>query len=295
MKALFIIPPAHAPMLVHAWNSFNNNKAITLIFNVWGDPSDDKMLRFTQLRNPDVIFYLGAHEGMGLPSFETLKRLRNFAPVIHLCWDAVDIPWHEQLVAYKKNECFDLQVSIDGARNSPVDFATLTPVDPRVYNQQEPKRTIRCGFSGQISREVIDGKFQHPRVCLMGPLIDKKLVFYRGVVTESYAKYAFFLRKCKMVINSSYSGSGVNHSVKARVVEVGTSGAALLESDEAPTKNFIPEEHLFLFSTVEDAAKIIKGASKEEVKDKAEGLGKYISESYSPQKIYESILERIKL
>jgi len=296
VRAFFIIPFAHAPMLVDAWDSFNGGRpSWRLTLNVWNKPVDVEMLRRAKRFKPDIIFYMGANEGQGLPSFETLREFRKLAPTVHLIWDAVDTSWHAPIVEYRKEECFDLQVSLDGAVGSPVDMSTLTPIHVKHYGGPELARKIKCGFAGQSPQKSLQEDFQHPRYYLIDALTRGKLIIHRNDITGPYKEYAKFLRSCLIALNSSYSGSGFNHSVKARVVEVGFSGAALLEAYEAPTKNWIPEEHLLLFKDTEDAARIIREVSDEEIKAKAEGFNNYVREHYNPKKIYEGILERLRL
>ena len=308
MKALFITPPSHEPrLIVAAWDSFNG-PATHRTFDIWGEPDDKGILQTAKDANPDIIFYVGAHADRtctGLPSHETFQKLRTIAPSVHLCWDATDIPWHATLVAYKKAECFNLQVAMDGGVDSPVDMATLTPIDPRPYKPHVIGRGIRCAFAGQNAGRAVRGNYQHPRWHVLNLLVKRRLVEFRERTDGPYSDYATYLKGCQMLLNISHTGSGKAHHVKVRITEAGMAGCALLEMKEAPTRNWVPEDCLFIYDSVDDAANILhptkgcrasrthKSVTGEQIKAKAAKLSAYIRTYYSPQAIYGSILERL--
>lgn len=250
------------------------------------------MLQLARKVKPDIIFYVGGNHGPGLPTHERLRKLRALAPSVHLCWDATDKPWHDVLKAYKENECFDLQVAMDGGTDSPVDMATLTPVDPRPYKHPVIDRNIRCAFSGQnVARAAVG--LQHPRWDVLEGLVGQKWVEFSPRSDRSYEAYANYIKGCKMLLNISHTGSGLTHHVKVRIVEAGMAGCALLEMDEAPTRDWIPEECLFIYRDVAEAIRIIRSASVVQIAEKADALNSYVMKHYSPQAIYESILAKI--
>ncbi len=291
MKALFITPPIHEPrLIVAAWNSWNE-LATHKTFDVWGKPDDKNILQVARDAAPDVIFYVGGNIGSGLPSYETLRILRTIAPSVHLCWDATDAPWHSALSIYKREGCFNLQVAMDGGTNSPVDMATLTPIDPRPY-RKSVIRFRRCAFAGQnVAERVTYGQsYQHPRWHVLTPLVKRGLVEYRERNDGPYSDYAAYIMGCQILLNISHTGTGKAHHVKVRVVEAGFAGCALLEMKDAPTTDWIPKELLFLYTTTEEAAVVIQST---EIADKASALGVYVRENYNPQRIYESILVRL--
>ncbi len=293
MKALFITPLNHESyLIVSAWNSFND-PAIHLTFDVWGEPNNEGILQAAKDTNPDIIFYVGANAASGLPSHETFQKLRTIAPSVHLCWDATDAPWHATLSAYKKDECFNLQVAMDGGVDSPVDMATLTPIDPRPYKPHVIGRGVRCAFAGQNAARAVRGKYQHPRWHVLNHLVKCKLVEFRERTDGSYSDYAIYLKGCRMLLNISHTGSGKAHHVKVRITEAGMAGCALLEMKEAPTRSWVPEECLFIYDNVDDAMSIIRSVTGEQIKTKAAKLSAYIRSYYSPQAIYGSILERL--
>ncbi len=293
MKALFITPLNHESyLIVESWNSFND-PAIHRTFDVWGKPDDKGILQTAKDTKPDIIFYVGANAASGLPEHSTLKALRTIAPSVHLCWDATDAPWHVTLAAYKKDECFNLQVAMDGGVDSPVDMATLTPIDQRPYKQHVLGRYRRCAFAGQNAGCAVRGNYQHPRWHVLTPLVKCKLVEYRERTDGSYSDYAAYLKSCKMLLNISHTGSGHAHHVKVRVAEAGMAGCALLEMREDPTRNWVPEECLFIYDNVDDATSIIQSVTEEQIRNKAALLSAYIRSFYSPKAIYKSILVRL--
>ncbi|KKK87288.1 hypothetical protein LCGC14_2754730, partial [marine sediment metagenome] len=277
MKALFIAPSSHEPcLIVQAWNSFNE-PAVHRIFDVWGEPDDEGILNTARDTAPDVIFYVGANKASGLPSIDTLCELRTIASSVHLCWDAADDGWKETLRSYKG--CFDLQVALDGVLSPLVDMATLTPVDPRPYMSDTPRR-VRCAFSGQNAGRAALGQYQHPRYTMLNYLVRKGLVEYHPRTDSSYEDYAEYLKSCRMLVNFSHTGSGLKHHCKVRITEAGMAGCALLEMVEAPTRDWIPEECLFIYRGVEDAAEMIQTMDSTERIRKAAALKEHVWENY---------------
>lgn len=153
MRALFVTSStSDVDSLVRAWDCWQPDKSTRVMFPHMGEPRDKEILTIAREMRPNIIFYIGANEGSGIPSMETFLRLREMAPSINLCCDAGDTPWYEPLKRYKKAGCFNLQVALDGYLNAPVDLVTVTPVDPTPYIQPIVwDRFIRCGFSGGVS------------------------------------------------------------------------------------------------------------------------------------------------
>ena len=292
MKALFVAPPSHEPcLIVSAWDSFNE-PAVHRMFDVWGEPDDKGILRDARDAAPDVIFYVGANKAGGLPSFDTLRELRSIALSVHLCWDAADDGWQPMLGAYRDNECFDLQVAMDGVPGPLIDWVTLTPIDPRPYRITVNKK-VKCSFSGQNAARAALGQYQHPRYTMLDYLLGKGAVEYRARAESSYDDYVRYIKSCRMLINFSHTGSGKKHHCKVRITEAGMADCALLEMDEAPTRNWIPEECLFIYRSADEAIEIIRSTSPVEISTRATALSEHVRENYSAQKIYEDILERL--
>ncbi len=151
MRALFVTSrTSDVDSLVRAWDCCQSDKSTRVMFSHMGEPRDYEILATAKKISPDIIFYIGANEGSGIPAVETFLALRKLAPLINLCCDAGDPPWHKPIRHYKAKGCFDLHVTLDGCQTAPVDLVTVTPVDPSPYTRSRP-RTVRCGFSGGVS------------------------------------------------------------------------------------------------------------------------------------------------
>jgi len=229
VKALFITTePNDVTNVIEAWNCWNEVKAERITFDFFLPVNGTRLIRKARKVNPDVMFYIGACGAPGCytPDVATLKTLRDIAPFINICFDAVELEWHGLLRRYKQNECFDLQVSIDGC--GPVDLITLAPVVTSFYEGPGPVKDIDCGFSGNVGK----GK----RSFTIDPLEEEKLikVRLRNQTGEDYDKHAAFIRRCKMIINTSFSGSARFHHVKQRISEAAFAGCSVLEMADAP-------------------------------------------------------------
>ena len=285
MKALFITPVGtDLDLLVAAWNSWAET-AGHKTYDLWSMPDDEDILQAARDAAPDVMFCLGANEGAGLPSHDTLRTLRTIAPLVHLCWDAADGAWRDVLAAYREGECFNLQVGMDGTTDAAVDMTTLSPIDTRPYNRRERFRPIRCAFAGQV---VFNDP--HPRAATLAPLLTEGLIAFRPRTLRPYSEYVDYIRRCQILLNISHTGSGHGYHVPVRVVEAGFAGCALLDMVQGPIRDWIPEDAVFLYSNAEEAAEIIKSA---EIGDKASALSVHVRENYTPQRIYENILARL--
>lgn len=296
MKAFFLTLEFDSMVLLNAWKSWHTDETSVFRYDITGRPRDKEILEHAKGFAPDITFYVSAVAGSGIPTVSTLKSLRDMAPLIHLCGDAADYPWLGPLLMYKKEGCFDLQVTVDGAIDIPeIDMTTIMPVDHRPYEGEAPVRDVLCGFPGQCGPG-------HPRYDVLTPLVDKDLVTYRArggalpiEISDNYEGYAHFLRRCKVCINFSHTGSGILHHVKGRVVEASLGGAALLDMEVSLTKEWIPKEYIFLYKDVEDAARIIKNMDYEDAAERAKLFQAYVSSNYSAEKIYRRMLERIGL
>ena len=205
MKALFITTQTNdTHNHVDAWDSVSDIPAKRVQFDYQNGVGNDAYIRnkARDAGDVDVIFYIGCNRGGSLPSYDTLRELRKIAPLINIISDAADQPWHALIAAYRREECFDLQVGIDGEPESPVDLATLTPVDSRIFDSVKVGKDIRCGFSGNAA-----GK----RSEILGGVGSRCWVRIRG---DDYLDHVRFLRRCRMVLNIAYTGSGKRLHVK---------------------------------------------------------------------------------
>ncbi len=293
MKAVFVTTePDDVTNVIAAWN-FWNVKSTRITFD-YREPIDgDSIVERASDACPDVIFYIGGVGGeIYLPSFKTLRELKEIAPSINLIFDGGDEPWHAMIEDYRREKCFDLQVNIDGRKDCPADFNTTAPVNTSFFNGEGPERDIFCGISGALSEG-------DKRTNIIRPLLAKGLIKMRlrDIAVDGYSEHVTFMRRCQIIINTSFTGSGKTHHVKQRVFETGFAGAALLEDIESPARYWIPPEYFF---TYEDArfsptspSEVIKNLNTEEVAEKAGLFQEYVRAHYTPQQVYGGMLDRL--
>ena len=287
--------------LVRAWDCWNATPSFRTTFYHMGNiPQDVHILRDAVAYKPDVIFYIGAAGCPGIPSIKTLKKLRDMAPSINLCCDAIDEPWPSLIKEYAAAGCFDLQVTLDGTRAAPVDLATVTPVDPRPYEGPGPRKDIRCGFSGSVSmpgnwmKRASENNKVRTRI-IVGLHEQFLLELRKRTADSTYPDHVAFIRRCRTFINLSFSGSGEQHQVKGHVLETGWAGAALLEYADSPIADWFPEGCWFPFRTIDEAAALIRGLSDAEIEAAALALSTFVRAKYRPESIYGEILSRCGL
>ncbi len=287
MKALFITTQTNdTHNHIDAWDSASEIPAKRIQFNYQYGIGTDAYLRnkAKAAGEIDVIFYIGAWEGVGLPKFETFRELRKIAPLISIISDAADRPWHKPIKEYREEECFDLQVGIDGDPESPVDLVTLTPVDARIFDSVKGvEKDIRCGMSGNVG-----GK----RSEVLSIVGSRCLIRLRG---DDYLDHVRFLKRCRMVLNVAYTGSGERLHVKGRVTETGYTGAALLEPTLSPIKHWFPAASYLAYRNNEHLIELIETVSDERIASCAELFSKIVREKYSAGAIYGGMLARVGL
>ncbi len=300
-RALFITTATTEPKeQVKAWaNTMGPSAHIPYELNVSRElwPNDETILDAARFWEPDVIFYTGATGGLGTPSEDTLRELRQIALSIQIQGDMADPPWWDTLARYKKGGCFDLQVAMDGVHGSPADHVTLTPLDPAAY-QYSPRHEVRphaCGFSGNLpSRErwefiLKEHGTEDPRSAVVHRL---PVVVRPREVHGPYDHYVDFHRHCRMVINTSLAGSGACHHIKGRVLEAAFAGCALLEMHGSPIADWFPEGSYYMYSTVEEAKAIIENTSQLEVKHVAKIFRAYALEHYHAEILFKRMLPK---
>jgi len=182
----------------------------------------------------DVIFFIGSAAGTD-PFVGDFRLIRQkVCPVYHLCFDGGDKPWWNRLEMYKKENCFDKQINIDGLKENPCDVTTICPLNPDDFNPNTNK-TIPFGFAGNIKSAI--------RTNLVTRLVQANYLTLRvrDQNDNSFAEYCNFLNSCKGMLNISYTGTGKAHHVKARILEGMYAGCVLVEDERSPTKEyFIP-------------------------------------------------------
>lgn len=248
--------------------------------------TDYSVVQAAQAYLPDAIFYIGAYKAPGNPTYSTFRSFREIAPTFNLCSDAADEPWHTPLDMYRKRECFDLQVAIDGGKNSPADHSTLTPVDARPF-EGEAKKDIRCGFSGSVGRWNARSEVMHALQWFGGLTIRDRC---HG---DNYQDHVDFLKRCQILINASFTGSGHAHHIKGRVLEAGWAKCALLESKGSPIGEWFPDDCYFLYDGPVEAAEFIKGLKDAQIEHAAARLAEEVRAKYTASHIFEGMMQHV--
>ncbi len=187
---------------------------------------------------PDVIIYFGGVQSHNFTplSIGTLKALREIAPIIHICADSTQPDWKPYLDEYHRNNCFSVQVGIDGNVNSPLARYGLVLLMPQDPNQFEPRpwheRAINCSFVGNT---VADGS---PKSKILQQASERGLVqcFNFGADFKTMAKV---MCDSKITFNvaqkGTYADGRVLYQVCGRVIEAAMAGSCLLEQRGSPT------------------------------------------------------------
>lgn len=211
-----------------------------------------EIITFMQSNKPDVAIYIGACEAsFGLPTIrpDDLCRIRDLVPLIHMCGDAGDEPWWDQLRLYDQRECFTVQVSIDGVWNTPIaefknGMIKLTPINADYFPAVPYEaRSIFVGLTGGVGHSE--------RGSIMSAL--KPLGFVQHMEKQPYTVMAGFMCNCKVIVNCPMRGSGRGDQVKGRVLETGWARAVLFERENPHTRDwFEPGTDYFEYKDLPD-------------------------------------------
>jgi hypothetical protein len=293
MRALFITTQTNeVDGHVAAWDSFNEIPSTRVSFDPQAIRHDYKFIDAANAYEPNIIFYIGAHKAPGNPRPETFHALRKIAPLINLVSDAADQPWHPVIAGYRIRECFDLQVSIDGALEAPTDMATVTPVDIRHFENGEwPEKDIRFGFTGSVGRwnnrsEIVKA------LEWFGDLKVRRREVSEG---NGYADHVRYMKRCRILLNVSFTGSQQAHHIKGRVIEAGWARCALLEHEGSPIHKWFPKDCYLTYRDPREAADIARSLTDEQIDRMASRLGEEIRMRFTPQHIYGEILQKLGL
>lgn len=263
------------------------------------DRSEQTMYDMTKESAPDFIVYIGTRWGKQ-PSIATLAKINStIAPMIHLCSDAADFPWHDLLREYHEKGAFTLQVAIDGSPKWPgasSGLTLLTPVDPVTFPdipQPHSVRGVHCGFAGNGG----SGQGSQRTAILSGLLKQKAIgLRIRSDLPHTYESYCDYLASCRLSLNIAYSGTEQALQVKGRVIESALACACLLETKGAPTSEwFKPGEDYFEYGSIEEAAGIIKRLmfEPEQSEMMATRLRNKVLANHTPKHFWNAILDRI--
>ena len=289
MRAFFLTTDTpDVPSLVRAWDCWNEIPAKHFTFDYSKDPIDAEIIQAVAEHEPDIIFYIGACGPKGTPSINTFQTIKKYCPSVHFCCDSADKPWWPHIEEYRRRRCFDLQVGMDGQRKCPMDYVTLTPVDPRPYlsSMLHKERDIKIGFSGGIGWGW--------RYDTLNPLESADIVTVRRRGTNSnYQDHVDFMERCKMIINLSFSGTEEAHQVKGRVLECALTGAAILEWHESPIGDWFPRNSYFTFSNVFQVEEMFKCLTDEQIIRRAVAFKQHYEKNYQPKMIYQNIIGQL--
>lgn len=269
----------------------------------YDDPGLSDETLYAQVRDekPDLLVYIGARWGK-MPGIATLSTMSSrIAPMVHICSDAGDTPWHDLLREYHSAGSFTLQVAIDGSHKWPlagVAMTALTPVDPALFGEpmSHAKRTIICGYAGNPGSGNGSRRTGMLSALLQRQVIDQ--LHIRSNLPHTNGMYNRFLGMCRMSVNIAWTGTEQQTHVKGRVLESALAGACLLETKGAPTSYwFRPGLDYLEYESPDHAAEIIRGLRDhpEATEAMAFSLRRRVMEEHSPKLFWERIFLRIGL
>lgn len=249
---------------------------------------------------PDFIVYIGSRWGKQ-PSTSTLASITGkIAPMIHLCSDAGDPPWHDLLREYDHYGAFSVQVSIDGNRVWPGaerGLTLLTPIAAEHFPAVQLPHSLRpviCGYAGNPGNPA--GKRRNIlQELMMRNLMTMRL---RTDAPGSYEEYCDFLARARLSLNIPYSGTETTMQVKGRVIESGLAGCCLLEARGAPTSDwFIPGEDYVEYSDIGTLFEQVERLKNDPVETQriADNLRRRVLAEHSPATFWANVLQKIGL
>ena len=196
---------------------------------------DHEILVAFDTHKPDVVIYSGPAEGKCRPFLSTFHTMRKTAKVVNLICDGGCPNWHPLIELYNKEDCFDLNVNIDGNDNWPSrekDITSVGPIDQRYYKKTNIEKVVDFGFAGGLGslerREATDRLKQS---CGL-------LMAHRNERWGTYNLYADFMLSCKAVFNMGKTGSGKAHHVKYRIIESALACACVFEEVNPITQKY---------------------------------------------------------
>ena len=231
---------------------------------------------------PDLIIYIGALEGCHdkpVPTIDTLCRLNDIAPMVHLCGDAGDQGWWNMLELYQQRVCFRVQVSMDGSFETPIAayencLIALTPIDPSFFHPRVwAERDVTLGSTSQSGHVTgIEGLQRHR--------------------SDDYQGMCDYYSRCRIITNHAQTGGGRQQHVKGRVVEAGWAGACLLENVGSPTSRwFEPGVDYLEYS---DPASAAAEAQRSDVEMIAAGFRERVTTEHHPSVFWRDVLGLVK-
>lgn len=301
MKSLFLITgTSEVPKYADSLRNLNLGEVGMIQYDLV-DRSDQLLYAKIKEYAPDFIVYVGGVWGKQ-PSLAALAHITNhIAPMIHLCSDAADPPWHELLRQYNNAGAFTLQVAIDGSHKWPHSdrhITALTPVDPLLFPsvlKSHRERSVACGYAGNQG----SGPSSQRTIVLCELLKQRVLdLRIRSSLPYTYESFCEYLATLRMSLNVAYTGTESTTHVKGRVLEAGLAGACLLETKGSPTSYwFRPGLDYLEYESPGEAAQIIRRLANEPEATQAmgESLRQRILREHSPAQFWGRILDRIGL
>lgn len=299
MKALFLKTGTNeTDKYVDSLAALKLGETVSLQYDLPGT-SDQVLYNRVKEASPDFIVYIGSRWGQ-TPSPSCLNSItRKIAPMVHVCSDAADAPWHDALREYHSAGAFALQVAIDGSHKWPtsdVSLTMLTPVDPKLFPEPMPhaKRNIICGYAGNPG----SGNGSR-RTGMLSALLERKVIdqlHIRSNLPHTNFMYCRFLSLCRMSVNMAWTGTEAGLHVKGRVLESALAGALLLETRGAPTSYwFRPGLDYLEYETPDEAADIVRRLTfePEVTQEMAFSLRRRVLEEHSPSLFWKRIFEKI--
>lgn len=295
-KALFLSTSTNdTHKIIRSFEYLNWAETHTIRYDRTGRDMGGELRNEVRSYNPDVIFYISAWAGEFVPTPRMMTLLNDQFPLIHICCDASDPPWFDQMKHFHEINAFRVQVNIDGCPDWPMaehGLTTLTPLDPRPFETFDIpllERPIKCGFAGNLGS-------QH-RAELANYLVDRQLltVRLRDNHDRSYDDFCSFLKHCQIQLSMCLSGSTASKQVKGRVVEAAYAGCAVLDGAGAANKHwFIPGEDYLEYTSKEDAVEQVKYLiDNPSVLEKlATNLRNKVLAEHSPGAIWGKILDK---
>lgn len=268
---------------------------------------DPELLNHAHEMAPDIVLFISAWGSAFMPTNETLLRLKDMAPLVHLLFDGADPPWWEPLRAWEAAGVFDLTVSIDGCHDWPGGsewaggadgriengITLLTPISPVFFPPPSiafHERPFPIGYAGNVGGWMRKGVVER--------LQQENMPFVLKMRDDApYGDYATFLQHCRIIVNVPFTGSGARKHVKGRVVEAGLAKACLLEWNNPRLRDwFHPRREYEEYDNPDhliEMARFLIGQTKrcEEI---GEALYRRVRQDHDPAEFWEQVFDRVK-
>ncbi len=297
MKALFLITGTNE-VLKYAETLRDLGHSVRLARYDLPGLSDERLYAQVKEETPDLIVYIGSRWGQQPSSVALAQINAKVAPMVHICSDAADTPWHDALRLYAQASSFALQVAIDGSHKWPGSsqgLTLLTPVDPKMFGEPMPheKRGIICGYAGNPGAGI--GK----RTQMLSDLLERKVIdqlHIRSNLPHTNDMYNRFLGLCRMSVSIAHTGTEAAMHVKGRVLESALAGALLLETKGSPTSYwFRPGIDYLEYGSADEAAGIVRGLERDPEASQtiAMSLRARVLAEHTPEKFWARIFEKL--